>query len=67
MLTFLIKVPGRRAYTKRLPSNAAAVHDAQVRYPGAAPASVVNLVMTTGHTLQAEQLRRWVTPAEGAR
>lgn len=67
MMTFLIKVQGRRAYTKRLPSNAAAVHHAQVRYPGAAPASVVNLVMPTGRTLQADQMRQWVAQAEGAR
>ncbi len=49
MLTFLIKPPGRKPYTKCLPSNAAAIEDAQKRYPGTAPASVVNLVIFTGH------------------
>lgn len=49
MLTFLIKPPGHKPYTKCLPSNAAAMQDAQRRFPGSAPASVVNLCMTTGH------------------
>ncbi|SFF15065.1 hypothetical protein [Paracidovorax wautersii] len=49
MLTFLIKPPGRKPYTKCLPSNAAAIEDAQKRFPGTAPASVVNLIFSTGH------------------
>lgn len=46
MLTFLIKSPGHKPYTKCLPSNAAAVLDAERRFPGSSPASVVNLQMS---------------------
>lgn len=49
MLTFLIKSPGHKPYTKCLPSNAAALQDAQARFPGSAPACVVNLRMSSGH------------------